>query len=124
MEYSCKLGAANKLKTACLVIRRIQRATAFRLGSSLDSAEQSGQGVLKRQDFAGDLGQTLMLYEPRDCAAVRILSRPGRKSSPHASSVLRCCRRLRCWTSAAADCLVLLPNKRDDDDTYRLVRGP
>lgn len=126
MDYSCKLGAANKLKTACLVVGVFKNNRLSPLGSSLDEATAGQiQGILKRQDFAADLGQTLMLYEPRDCAAVRILlvglgeeksftpRQFGLALLPAFQLLDKC---------AAADCLVLLPNKQEDEDTYRLVR--
>ena len=74
MEFSCKLGAAEKLRSACLVVGVFKNNHLTPSGKALDEA-LSGQlkRILKRQDFAGDVGQTQMLYEPRDCSAARIL---------------------------------------------------
>ena len=48
MEYSCKLGAANKLKTACLVVGVFKGNRLSALGSGLDEALNGQiQGILK-----------------------------------------------------------------------------
>lgn len=126
MDYSCKLGAANKLKTACLVVGVFKNNRLSPLGSSLDEAMAGQiQGILKRQDFAADLGQTLMLYEPRDCTAARLLLvglDEEKNFTPRQFGLALLPAFQLLDKSAAADCLVLLPNKQDDEDTYRLVR--
>ena len=126
MEYSCKLGAAEKMRAACLVVGVHSGNRLTPLGDSLDAA-LGGQvrKILKRQDFAGDIGQTQMLYEPDGCAAVRILllglgESKSFSAGKFGSALLSAFQLLE--KSGAADCLVLLPNKDDDDLTYRLVR--
>ena len=126
MEYSCKLGAAEKLRAACLVVGVHGKNHLTPLGDALDEA-LGGQikRILKRQDFAGDIGQTQMLYELEGCAAVRILlfglgEPKSFTATQFGLALLPAFAQLE--TSGAADCLVLLPNKPDDDLTYRLVR--
>ena len=126
MQYSCKLGAAEKTKSACLVVGVFKSNQLTPLGKSLDEA-LGGQikRVLKRQDFTADLGQTQMLYDPRDCAAARILLVGlGEKKEftprQYGLALLPAVQQLN--SSGAADCLVLLPNREADDDSYRLVR--
>jgi len=126
MEYSCKLGAADKLKSACLVVGVYKNNRLTPLGQGLDAA-LGGQlkRILKRQDFAGDLGQTQMLYEPKGCAAVRILlvglgEQKEFSARQFGLALLPAFQQLD--KSAATDCLVLLPNDADDESTYRLVR--
>ena len=126
MEYSCKLGAAEKMRAACLVVGVHENNHLTSLGSDLDEA-LGGQirRVLKRHDFAGGIGQTQMLYEPQNCTAVRILlvglgEKKGFSAAKFGLALLPAFRQLE--ESGAADCLVLLPNKADDTSTYRLVR--
>ncbi|MCG6965622.1 MAG: leucyl aminopeptidase [Chromatiaceae bacterium] len=126
MEYSCKLGAAEKLKSACLVVGVFQNNRLTPLGGQLDEAI-GGQirQVLKRQDFSADSGQLQMLYEPRDCAAVRILlvglgDQKEFSARQYGLALVPAFQTLE--KSGAADCLVLLPTAAEDDSTYRLVR--
>jgi leucyl aminopeptidase len=126
MEYSCKLGAAEKMRAACLVVGVHENNQLSPLGSDLDKA-LGGQirRVLKRQDFAGEIGQTQLLYEPRDCTATRILlvglgEAKGFGATQFGLALLPAFQLLE--KSGAADCLVLLPNKADEDSAYRLVR--
>jgi len=126
MEYSCKLGAAEKMRAACLVVGVHENSHLTPLGGDLDKA-LGGQirRVLKRHDFAGELGQTQMLYEPQDCKAVRILlvglgEQKGFSATRFGLALLPAFIQLE--KSGASDCLVLLPNKAVDDSTYRLVR--
>jgi len=127
MEYSCKLGAPEKSKSACLVVGVFKGNRLTPLGKDLDTAI-GGQlkAVLKRQDFAGDSGQTLMLYEPRECAAVRILLvglGEEKAFSPRQLGLALLPAIQMLDKSGAGDCLVLLPNAADDEAmTYRLVR--
>jgi leucyl aminopeptidase len=74
MEYSCKLGDPEKLKSACLVVGVFKNNHLTAPGQALDAAI-GGQikAVLDRHDFNAEIGQTQMLYEPRNCAAARIL---------------------------------------------------
>jgi leucyl aminopeptidase len=127
MQYSCRLGNPEKLKSACLVVGAFKGNRLTPLGKTLDEA-LGGQikALLRRQDFTGENGQTLMLYEPRDCAAVRILlvglgeqkEFSPRKLGPALMPAFQLLDK-----SGAGDCLVLLPNAADDDTTaYRLVR--
>jgi leucyl aminopeptidase len=126
MEYSCKLGAAEKMRAACLVVGVHENNQLSPLGSDLDKA-LGGQirRVLKRQDFAGEIGQTQLLYEPRDCTATRILlvglgEAKGFGATQFGLALLPAFQLLE--KSGASDCLVLLPNKADEDSAYRLVR--
>ena len=126
MNYSCKSGAADKIRSACLVVGVYKQNHLSPLGETLDGSS-GGQisRVLKRRDFAADIGQTQMLYDPQGCNAGRILlvglgdqkklspADYGRALEP-AFSLLN--------DSGASDCLVLLPHTADDDTTYRLVR--
>ena len=126
MEYSCKLGAAEKLRTACLLVGVHKNNRLTPLSNTLDEA-LGGQikKILKRQDFSADIGQTQMLYEPDGCVAVRILlvglgDQKAFSAIKFGQALTPAFKQLQ--KSGAADCLVLLPNKADDDSTYRLVR--
>jgi leucyl aminopeptidase len=126
MEYSCKLGAPDKTRSACLVLGAFKNNRLTPLGKTLDEA-LGGQikGVLKRQDFSGDNGQTLMLYEPKGCAAARILLvglGEEKEFSPRQLGLALLPALQLLDKSGASDCLILLPNAADDDTTYRLVR--
>ncbi len=126
MEYSCKLGAAEKIRTACLVVGVYQNGHLTPLGQALDTAiGDQIKRVLKRRDFSGESGQTQMLYEPRGCAAVRIMlfglgDKKSFSPSGFGRSLLPALQLLD--KTDALNCLVLLPNETDDDATYRLVR--
>jgi len=126
MEYTCKLGAAHRMKSACLIVGVHKNNHLTPLGKELDAA-LGGQikRVLKRQDFGADVGQTQMLYEPQDCTAVRILlfglgEQKEFSARGFGLALLPALQQLE--ISGAADCMVLLPNGADDDSTYRLVR--
>ena len=126
MEFSCKLGAADQIRSACLVVGVFEKNHLTALGNSLDEA-LGGQirKILKRQDFAGEVGQTQMLYEPRDCTAARILLvglGKEKEFSPRQFGLALLPALQQLDRSGAADCLILLPNEADDDSTYRLVR--
>ncbi len=127
MDYSCKLGPAGNLKTACLVVGVFAKNRMPPQTEVLDDA-LGGQikAVLKRQDFAADTADTQMLYEPRGAAAARILLvglgdhkdfAPGLfgKAMQAAFAVLN--------RSGAADCALVLPGTGENDDTYRLTRA-
>ena len=126
MEYSCKLGPAENLKTACLVVGVFAKNRMPAQTMTLDEAV-GGQikAVLKRQDFSGDSGDTQMLYDTQGSAAARILliglgeqkqfDARGFGSAIKSAFVLL-------NKSGANDCQVVLPNDQDDD-TYRLVRA-
>jgi leucyl aminopeptidase len=126
MEYSCKLGPAEKLKSACLVVGVFQKNRLPPLTGALDEA-LGGQisGVLRRQDFNGDTGSTQLLYDAEGCAANRILliglgdektfsARQFGEAVKPAIGLLE--------QSGATDCLIVMPNSDDDDQSYRLVR--
>ncbi|MGB5564382.1 MAG: leucyl aminopeptidase [Sedimenticolaceae bacterium] len=126
MEYTCKVGAANKLRSACLVVGVYKNNLLTPLGKDLDEA-LGGQikRILRRQDLGGEIGQTQMIYEPADCAAVRILlvglgEQKEFSARQFGLALVPALQQLD--NSGAADCLVLLPNTADDDSTYRLVR--
>jgi len=126
MDYSCKHGAAEKMRSACLVVGVYKNNHLTPLGQTLDKAMGGGiKRVLKRRDFSGDSGQTQMLYEPSGCVAVRILlvglgERKGLTPPGFGGALLPAFQLLE--KSGAADCVVLLPGKVEDDSTYRLVR--
>lgn len=126
MEYRCKLGPAEKLKTACLVVGVHTRNRLSPLGAALDDAlEGQLKAILRRQDFSGEIGQTHMLYDPRDCATPRILLvglGDHKTFTPHQFSNALSPGFARLEQSAVTDCVVLLPNTADDDTSYRLVR--
>lgn len=126
MEFSCKTGAANTLKTACLIVGVFKSNKLPAATAALDEA-LGGQikHVLKTQDFSGDIGQTQLLYEPKDCAAARLLlvglgEQKDFKARQMGLAALPAFQLLE--NSGATDCVVVLPNAEGDDNTYRLVR--
>jgi leucyl aminopeptidase len=127
MDYSCKLGNPETMKTACLVVGVHASNRLGTLGKALDEA-LGGQltKILKRNDFVADIGRTQLLYDIRDCAASRILlvGLGDRKTFGDAAfgKAMKPAFKLL-DDSAAGDCLVLLPNDADDEQTYRLVRA-
>ena len=82
--------------------------------------------ILKRQDFAGETGQTQMLYDLKGCTAQRVmLVGLGTKKSFSARSfgaALSPAFRLL-EKSGAIECTVAMPNDTGDDNSYRLVRN-
>ena len=126
MEYSCKFGDPEKLKSACLVVGVFKDNRLTAPGQALDAA-LGGQikAVLQRHDFNADIGQTQMLYEPRNCKAARILlvgldDRKKFSVRQFGLALVPAFEQLE--ESGATDCLVLLPNDAADDSVYRLVR--
>ena len=126
MEYNCKLGAAESIKTACLVVGVFKNNRLTPQSETLDQA-LGGQikAVLKRQDFSADSGEIQLLYEPRNCAAERVLlvglgEEKDFSARTYGQALLPAFSRLE--KSGAANCLVMLPNDAKDDSTYRLVR--
>jgi leucyl aminopeptidase len=126
MEFSCKLGAAEKLRSACLVVGVFKNNHLTPLGKALDEASGGHiRRVLRRQDFAADVGQTQMLYEPHGCAAARVLLvglGKEKEFSPRQFGLALSPALQQVDKSGAADCVVLLPNEAEADSTYRLVR--
>ena len=126
MEYSCKLGPIENQKTACLVVGVFTKNHLPPLGKEIDEA-LGGQisAVLRRRDLSAEPGQTQMLYDPRDCAATRILlvSLGDQKDfAPRAFGAALTPAFQQLDTSGATECLVLLPNSADEENTYRHVR--
>jgi len=127
MEYSCKIGAAESTRASCLIVGVYPKNRLTPQGEALDTALSGQIGrVLKRQDFGGDIGQTLMLYELDDCTSPRILlcglgEQKEFNAEKYRRALLPAFRQLE--TSGASDCLVLLPNEAEDALTYRLVRA-
>jgi leucyl aminopeptidase len=126
MEYSCKLGDPEKLKSACLVVGVFKNSRLAPSGQALDAA-LGGQikAVLQRHDFNGEIGETQMLYGPRDCAAARILLvglDDRKKFSVRQFGLALAPAFEQLEKSGATDCLVLLPSHEENDSTYRLVR--
>ena len=126
MEYSCKFGDPEKLKSDCLVVGVFKNNRLTAPGQALDAA-LGGQikAVLQRKDFSADIGQTQMLYEPRNCKAARILLvglDDRKKFSVRQFGLALAPAFEQLEESGATDCLVLLPNDAADDSVYRLVR--
>ena len=126
MEYSCKFGDPEKLKSDCLVVGVFKNNRLTAPGQALDAA-LGGQikAVLQRHDFNADIGQTQMLYEPRNCKAARILLvglDDRKKFSVRQFGLALAPAFEQLEESGATDCLVLLPNDAADDSAYRLVR--
>jgi leucyl aminopeptidase len=126
MDYSCKLGAPNSLKTACLLVGVYDNNQLTPQGAALDEA-LAGQlkRVLKRHDFSAELGQCQVLYDLADCAAARVMlvglgEKKAFSSRQFRSALLPAFQQLE--KSGAGDCLVLMPNDADDGDCYRLTR--
>jgi leucyl aminopeptidase len=126
MEYSCRLGAPDKLRTACLVVGVHQHN---RLGPAAQALDEALGGqilrILKRQDFAADSGQTQLIYDPAGCSATRLLLvglGPDKEFDPrrYGAALLPAFRLLQ--SSGAADCTLVLPVDGEDADSYRLVR--
>ncbi len=126
MEHVCKVGPPEKMKSACLLVGVFKNNRLTDLGQSLDDATGGSiKRVLRRQDFVADIGQTQILYDPQNCAATRVMlvglgEEKEFSTRKFGASLLPAFRLLE--QSGATDCMVLLPNKHDDDTTYRLVR--
>ena len=127
MQYSCKLGSPHTAKTACLLVGVFDNGQLTPLGKTLDEAlDGQIKRVLKRQDFAGDLGQTQMLYDLKDCAAQRIMliglgTSKNFNAHSFGTALSPALRQLE--KSGATDCVIMMPNAADDDTSYRLVRA-
>lgn len=126
MDYSCKLGPAEKLKTACLVVGVFTKNRMSPLAADLDKA-LGGQikTILQRKDFTGDIGQTHLSYDIDACGASRILlvgigDRKDFSPRQFGNALQPVFARLE--QSASIDCTIVLPNAADDDSTYRLIR--
>lgn len=127
MEYSCKTGTPNTLRTGCLLVGVFDNNRLSPMGADLDAAI-GGQlkKILKRRDFSGKCGQTQLLYELRDCTAARVMlvGLGGEKdfgAKVFADALLPAFQQLE--KSGSTDAMVLIPNKADADDSYRLVRA-
>lgn len=74
MEYVVKSGAADKLKTGCLIVGVWERRSLTEAGQAIDTAS-SGMlsAVLKRGELDGKLGDTVMLHQVAGIAAERVL---------------------------------------------------
>ncbi len=126
MEFSCKTGAANTMKTACLVVG-VFKSNKLPAGTEALDTALGGQikNVLKKQDFSGEVGQTQLLYEPKECSAARLLlvglgEQKDFKPRQMGLAALPAFQLLE--NSGATDCVIVLPNAEGGDDTYRLVR--
>ncbi|MGB5495165.1 MAG: leucyl aminopeptidase [Sedimenticolaceae bacterium] len=126
MEHVCKVGAPERMKSACLLVGVFKNNRLTELGQSLDDATDGYlKRILRRQDFVADIGQTQILYDPQECAATRLMlvglgdekEFSARKYGPALLPAFRLLQQ-----SGATDCMVLLPSKHDDGATYRLVR--
>jgi leucyl aminopeptidase len=123
MDYTCKLGPAEKLKTACLVVGVFTKNRLSPTGSEFDKAVGGGiRKILKRRDFAANCADTQMLYDVEGCAATRLLlvglgeekefgARAFAQALGPAFSMIN--------ASDAQECSVLLPGV---GDAYRLTR--
>jgi leucyl aminopeptidase len=126
MDYSCKLGNPASIKTACLVVGVFDNNHLTPLGTALDQALAGQlQRMLKRHDFSGEIGQCQILYELEGSSAARVMlvglgSKKGFTPRQFRSALIPAFSQLE--KSGAADCLVMLPNDADDDDSYRLTR--
>ena len=126
MDYSCKTGPAERVKTACLVVGVFQKNRLPALSKQLDDAI-GGQvkRVLQRRDFSADSGQSLLLYEPNDCAATRILLVGLGDEKAFRPRVLRnalepAIQQLNGMN--AGECTILVPFAAGKDDVYRFIR--
>ena len=126
MDYSCKTGAPEKLKTGCLVIGIHQNG---RLSASVQAVDEATGGliqrIVKRKDFTGDTGQTQLIQEPAGCAAARILLvglGADKDFTPRqfGQALLPALQLLN--GSGAGDCAIVLPLDDAEADCYRLVR--
>ena len=123
MEYSCKTGRAESVKTACLVVGVFARNHLPDAAKALDTAIGGRiTAVLKRGDFAANCGDTQMLYDIDGCAAPRVLlvglgeqkgfnpRRLGQALVPAFGAIN---------VSDATDCAVILPSA---EEPYRFAR--
>lgn len=123
MEYSCKLGPAEKIRTACLIVGVFEKNRLSPLGKDLDTAVGGGLvSVLKRRDFAANCGDTQMLYDLEGCTAPRVLlvglgDQKALTPQIYANAMNAAFTTLD--ASDASDCTVLLPS---EDDVYRMTR--
>ena len=126
MQYSCKLGAPQNQKTACLLVGVFKNNTLSPLGVTLDEALNGRiKRLLRQHDFDGETGTVQVLYELDGCAAARVMlvGLGDRKTfSPRVFNQALLPALQRVQKTGATDALVLLPNAEDDDDSYRLVR--
>ncbi len=127
MQYSCKLGSPNTIKTACLLLGVFDNGQLTPIGATLDEAlDGQIKRILRRQDFAGEIGQTQILYELQDCGAQRVMlvglgPRKGFDARRLGIALMPAFRQLE--SSGASDCVVALIDATEDADTYRLVRA-
>ena len=74
MKYNSKHVPVSDLKTSCLIVGVHER---HRTGTAFDTLDQTSGGllsrVLRKGDFHGRTGETLMLYQFEGVAAARIL---------------------------------------------------
>jgi len=126
MEFCCKLGSAERMKTDCLVVGVFTNNRLSVAGKTLDAA-LGGQlkAALRHQDFSAETGQIQMIYEPHDCSAKRILLLglgEQKKFAPRQFNLACYAAFARLERSGAKSCVLLLPLLGEDDAIYRLVR--
>ena len=126
MNYSCKTEPSASIKTACLIVGVFQHNRLPPLTGQFDEAI-GGQikRVLQRKDFTAEAGQTQLLYDPEGCSASRVmlLGLGDEKSfnvRQFGNALVTSLQQLN--GAHVGECAVLLPNKAEDSDTYRLVR--
>ncbi|HZZ92380.1 MAG TPA: leucyl aminopeptidase [Usitatibacter sp.] len=74
MEFSVRVGSPAKLRTGCTVVGVYEARKLSPSARELDGASRKAlDGVLKRGDFEGELGTTLVLHNLPKLASERIL---------------------------------------------------
>ncbi len=74
MEFSIKSGNPEKQRTACVVVGVFERRRLSEPARQLDQATNGFlAGVLRRGDIEGQIGQSLLLHNPGNALADRIL---------------------------------------------------
>ncbi len=74
MKHDCKRAPLSEIKTPCLVVGLFERHRGDTGFEALDQASGGALGrILRKGDFRGKAGETLLLYAPDGVAASRIL---------------------------------------------------
>ncbi len=127
MDYRCKLGNAHELRSHCVIAGVFKNG---QLPTSVKGFDEALHGqikrLLKRNDFAADIGQTQMIYDVSGCRAARVLLLGlGDKKGFNAGSFGRAVHAGMSHLSGggAGDCLLMLPDAADNSETFRLVRA-
>ena len=123
MEYNSKHVPVTDLKTPCLIVGVHER---HRASTAFDTLDQASGGLLRRilrkGDFHGRTGETLMLYQVEGIAAARIvLLGLGRQKDFSALTFGEALRKATPALNQAniGSLAICLP---DDEDGYALVR--